>query len=252
MLNRQTMDKLAHLKLPATVESYRRLSDNPEISALCFDDIFGMLVDAEWTSRQNKRLRRLLAQSGMPQNACVEDIDYRQDRGLDRNMIATLSECNWIANRRNLIMTGATGTGKTYLACAFGNMACRLNYTVRYYRLPRLLTDLSISKLDGSYNRYLNNLNKYHLLILDDWGLAEISASDSRDILEVIEGRANTGSTILTAQIPVQNWYQLFADPTLADACLDRLVHNAYTMEIEGPSMRKVMAEKETTGQKDE
>lgn len=226
-------------------ESYRRLSEKPDVSELSFDDIFGMIVDAEWTARHNKRLKRLLKSSGMAQSASLEDIDYRPDRKLDRQLIATLSECGWIQNRHNIIVTGSTGTGKTWLACALGNMACRLGYSVKYLRLPRLLTDLNIAKTDGSYERLLNQLKKCNLLILDDWGLAEISAADSRDILEVVEDRMNTGSTILAAQIPVANWFELFADPTLADACLDRLVHNAYRMELGGDSMRKILAAKE-------
>jgi DNA replication protein DnaC len=245
MLSNQTAEKLTRLKLPAMAESYRRLSENPDRSELSFDDLFGMIVDAEWTARHNKRLKRLLKSSGMPQSACMEDMDYKPDRKLGRQIITTLSECGWIQNRHNLIITGSTGTGKTYLSCAFGNMACRLGYSVKYLRLPRLLTDLNIAKTDGSYDRILNQLKKCSLLILDDWGLAEISAADSRDILEVIETRMSTGSTILSAQIPVANWFELFADPTLADACLDRLVHNAYRIEIEGDSMRKILAEKE-------
>jgi DNA replication protein DnaC len=242
MLNKQTMEKLTRLKLPAMAESYRRLSENPEYSSLSPDELLGMIVDAEWTSRHNKRLNRLLKLSGMTHGPCIEDIDYRLDRKLDRQIIVTLSECGFITSHRNIIISGKTGTGKSFLACALGNMACRLDYTVKYFRLPRLLTDLSIAKMDGSYNRYLSQLKKCHLLILDDWGLAEITAADSRDILEVIEDRVNTGSMIIAAQIPPQDWYALFSDPTLADACLDRLVHNAYRIEVEGDSMRRIMA----------
>jgi DNA replication protein DnaC len=234
MLSSHTAEKLAQLKLPAMAESYRRLSEKPDVSELTFDDFFGMIVDAEWNARQNKRLKRLLKDSFLPQNACAEDIDYRSDRKI-----------GWIQSRHNLIITGSTGSGKTYLACALGNMACRLGYTVRYYRLPRLLTDLSIGKSDGNYSRILGQLKKVNLLILDDWGLAEITAGDSRDILEVIEVRMHSGSIVLAAQIPVDHWYELFADPTLADACLDRLVNNAYRIEIGGESMRKILAEKD-------
>lgn len=245
MLSNQTAEKLARLKLPAMAESYRRLSEKPDSSGLSFDDLLGLIVDAEWSARQNKRLKRLLKTSELPQSACLEDMDYRPERKIDRQLITTLSECGWIQNRHNLIITGSTGCEKTFMACAFGNMACRLGYSVRYYRLPRFLTDLAISKTDGGYERILKQLKKIDLLILDDWGLAEITASDSRDILEVIEDRIRTGSIILAAQIPVANWFELFADPTLADACLDRLVHNAYRIEMEGESMRKILADKE-------
>lgn len=242
MLVNQTIDKLSRLKLPAMAESLRRIIDNADMRTLPFEDVLGMIVDAEWTARQNKRLKKLLKLSGMPQNSCIEDIDYRQERKLDRQVIAGLTECTWVSNNRTLIITGATGTGKTYLSCALGNMACRIGYSVKYYRLPRLLTDLGISRMDGNYNRLMSQLKKCNLLTLDDWGLAEITASDSRDILEIIEDRANSGATILSAQIPVNEWYHLFSDPTLADACLDRLVHNSIKIELKGPSMREIMA----------
>jgi len=239
MLNNQTLEKLFQLRMPAMADSYRRMSENPDFSSLPVDDVLGLIVDAEWTSRYNKRIKRLQKISCLPSEPSIEDIDYKPERMLDKQMLATLSDCSWILNSRNLILTGKTGTGKSYLACAIGNMACRLNYSVKYYRLPRLLTDLSVAKIDGSYNRYLSNLKKNKLLILDDWGLAEITANDSRDILEMIEDKTNTGSLILSSQIPVSDWYQLFTDPTLADACMDRLVHNSYQIEIQGDSMRK-------------
>ncbi len=242
MLAKQTMEKLTRLKLPAMVQSYRRLSASPDFAAMNPDEFLGAIVDAEWTARHNKRLKLLLKASGMASGPCLEDIDYRPSRMLDRQQLLMLAECNWIASSRNLIITGKTGTGKTYLACALGNMACRQNYTVRYFRLPRLLTELNIARVDGSYGRILGQLKKCRLLILDDWGLAEITAADSRDILEVLEDRQSIGSTVIAAQVPVQDWYALFSDPTLADACLDRLVHNAYRIEIEGDSMRRVMA----------
>jgi len=197
-----------------------------------------MLVDAEWTSRHNKRLQRLLKQSGLRDNACVEDVEYLPGRLLDRQMILKLSECGWIEQRHNMLITGATGTGKTYLACAMGNAACRRDYLVRYCRLPRLLTDFSISRLDGSYNRFMAGIKKSHLLIIDDWGLATLSPSDGKDVLEVIEERSNAGSLVIASQLPVSNWYALFEDPTIADACMDRLIRNSYRVEIGGDTMR--------------
>jgi DNA replication protein DnaC len=239
MLRQQTLEKLSRLKLPAMVESYRRLVEAPDFSTRSPDEFLGLLVDAEWTARNNKRWKRLLQQSGMTQGPCVEDLNYKPSRKLDRNLLTLLAECGWIDHHRNLLITGKTGTGKTFLACALGHNACRFNYPVKYIRLPRLLTDLQIARLDGSYNRYLSQLKKCRLLIIDDWGLAEISAADSRDILEVIDDRVNRGSTILAAQIPVADWYSLFIDPTLADACMDRLVHNSYRLELEGDSLRR-------------
>ena len=238
MLNKQTADKLSKLKLPAMAECYTRLSQTPDMASLNLDELVGMLVDAEWTSRHNKRLQRLLKQSGLRDNACVEDVEYLPGRLLDRQMILKLSECGWIEQRHNMLITGATGTGKTYLACAMGNAACRRDYMVRYCRLPRLLTDFSISRLDGSYNRFMAGIKKSHLLIIDDWGLATLSPSDGRDVLEVIEERSNTGSLVIASQLPVSNWYALFEDPTIADACMDRLIHNSYRVEIGGDTMR--------------
>lgn len=238
MLNKQTADKLSKLKLPAMAECYARLSQTPDMASLDLDELVGMLVDAEWTARHNKRLKRLLKQSDLRDSACVEDIEYHPDRLLDRQMILKLSECTWIEQRHHLLVSGATGCGKTYLVCAMGNAACRRDYTVRYCRLPRLLTDFSISRLDGSYNRLMSGLKKCHLLIIDDWGLAPLTPSDGRDILEVIEERSNMGSLVIASQLPVSNWYALFEDPTIADACMDRLIHNSYRIEIGGDTMR--------------
>ena len=239
MLRQQTLEKLSQLKLPAMAESYRRLAESPDFASRSPDELMGLVVDAEWTARHNKRWKRLLQQSGMTQGACVEDLNYHPSRKIDRSLVCLLAECGWIDQHRNLLITGKTGTGKSFLASALGHNACRFNYPVKYIRLPRLLTDLQIAKLDGSYNRYLSQLKKSRLLIIDDWGLSEINAADSRDILEVIDDRVNRGSTILAAQIPVADWYSLFTDPTLADACLDRLVHNSYRIELEGDSLRK-------------
>jgi DNA replication protein DnaC len=239
MLNKQTIDKLAQMKLPAMAVSYKRLSENPDTQDMSFEELFGMAVDAEWTARQNKRLKRLIKQAAMKESACIEDISYAPERKLDRQLIVRLSEGTWIANRNNLLITGKTGAGKSYMACAMGNMACRRNHVVKYFRLPRLITDLNMSKLDTSYNRLLSSLKKCDLLIIDDWGLSQISHADSRDILEVIEERNNSGSTLISSQLPVEAWHAMFEDPTIADAILDRIIHNAYTVEIDGPSMRE-------------
>jgi DNA replication protein DnaC len=244
MLNNQTIDKLVQMKLPAMADSYQRLMENPDSQAMTFDELFGMAVDAEWTSRQNKRFKRLIKQAEMKMTACIEDLNYDPRRKLDKQLIIRLAEGTWIAKNNNLLITGKTGVGKSYLACAMGTMACRRNYTVKYYRLPRLLTDLNISKQEADYNRILTSLKKCTLLILDDFGLSQISHDDSRDILEVVEERMNFGATLITSQLPVSEWYNIFEDPTHADAILDRIVHNSYTIEIEGPSMREVLSRK--------
>ncbi len=239
MLNGPTLDKLSTLRLSAMGQEYRRQLESPDTAALSFEDRFGMLVDAEWLSRQNSRLKKLLRQSGLRlPNACLEDIDYDSRRKLDRAYIARLADCAWIAGRHNMIITGATGTGKTFLGCAFGNAACRQGWKTKYYRVNRLLSDLAVGHGDGSYNRLMRELKKIDLLILDDFGMATIDPVAGRDLLEVIEDRSGLRSTVIAGQLPVKQWHALFDDGAVADAVLDRIVHNAYRFEVEGPSKR--------------
>lgn len=239
MLNQQTIEKLAAMKLTAMASQYRHQLETPTINALSFEERFAILIDAEYTSRHNNRIKKLLHAAGLREpSACVEDLNYNSIRRLDRSYVARLLDCGWIMEHRNMIITGSTGAGKTYLACAFGNNSCHYNYHVKYYRVGRLLNDLSVSRGDGSYNRLLKALKKVDLLILDDWGLTVLDPLSSRDLLEVIEDRFNSRSTIISAQLPVKNWHAIFEDSTIADAILDRLVHNAYRFELEGPSLR--------------
>ena len=246
MLNSQTTDKLLQLRLSTMSETYLRLESRQ--NELSFDELFGLIVDSEWTSRRNKRLSRLLKDADLRLNASIEDINFVQPRGLDRNQINKLSECGWIGNNQNIIVTGCTGTGKTYLACAFGNMACRRDYTVRYYRIPRLLTDIAITKTEGTYNRQLRQLKNISLLILDDWGISRFEGEAGRELLEVIEDRSGIGSTIIVSQLPITGWYELFDNPTVADACLDRLVHNAIKIDLAGDkSMRGIYSDRKET-----
>jgi len=239
MLTHQTTEKLIAMRLSAMGKEYRRQMEGPEPNALSFDERFGMLVDAEWTARSNSRLSKLLRLAQLRiANACLEDVDYDPRRKLDRGYVARLADCSWVAEHRNLIITGATGTGKTYLACAFGNAACRQGLKVRYYRMNRLLTDLAIGRGDGSYNRLMRDLKKTDLLLLDDWGMAPLDPSSGRDLLEVVEDRFGSRSTVVCGQLPVRQWHELFEDSTVADAVLDRLVHNSYRFELAGPSKR--------------
>ncbi|MCG9968386.1 IS21-like element helper ATPase IstB [Pelotomaculum terephthalicicum JT] len=239
MLNNQTLEKLVSMKLSSMGREYRRQLESPDTTALSFEERFGMLVDAEWTSRHNSRLTKLLRLANLRiQGACLEDLDYDPRRKLDRAYVARLADGTWIKEHRNLIVTGATGTGKTYLACAFGNSACRQGLKTKYYRVNRLLTDLAISRGDGSYNRLMRELKKTDLLILDDWGMAVLDPVSGRDLLEVVEDRFGYRSTIISGQLPVKEWHELFEDSTVADAVLDRLVHNAYRFELYGPSKR--------------
>jgi DNA replication protein DnaC len=244
MLNQQTLEKLTWMKLSTLSAEYRRQQDDLQMAQLSFDERFGLLVDSEFTARQNKHLGNLIAKAGMRQNACLEDLDYSVSRGLARDLVIQLSSCGWIREGHNLLITGAAGTGKSFLACAFGNCACRQRLKVQYYRVNRLLTDLAIARGDGSYNKLMKNLKKAQLLILDDWGLAPLDATAGRDLLEVIEDRCQERSTMIVSQLPVAQWHPLFADVTVGDAVLDRLVHDAIRIPLACESMRLLRSRK--------
>lgn len=239
MLEYQTTEKLAAMHLSAMASAYRRQMETPDVKALSFEERFAMIVDAEWISRENNRTERLLTRASLREHASLSNIDYEPARKLDRAEVMRLSNLAWIHEAKNLIITGATGTGKTYLSCAFGDAACRAGIRTRYYRVPRLLADLSVGRGDGSYNRLLKSLKKVQLLILDDFGLSPLSADQGRDLLEVIEDRSELSSTLICAQLPVAEWYALYEDSTIADAILDRLVHHAYRLTPDRPSRRR-------------
>ncbi len=239
MIN-QTLDKLNSMKLRAMEQEYQRQIELPANADLPFDDRFAMMVDAEWLAKANNRLKRFLREANLREpSAALEDINYSPSRNLDKSTIARLADCSWIKEGRNLIITGATGTGKTYLVSAFGNAACRKSLKVRCYRVNRLLTDLAISRGDGSYNKLLNDLKKPDLLILDDFGMAPIDSGACRDLLEVIDDRHGRKSIAISAQLPVAKWHDMFEDATIADAVLDRVVNNAFRIELKGPSLRQ-------------
>jgi DNA replication protein DnaC len=210
-----------------------------EIDSLSFEERLGLLIDREMTVRENRRLTTRLKKAKLRQNAAIEDIDYRHPRGLDRALMAKLSSCQWISQHLNILITGPTGCGKTYIACALAHKACREGYTAHYTRLPRLLQELHIAKGDGRYGKLLAGFAKTHLLILDDWGLAKLTDEQRHDLLEILEDRHGLRSTVVAAQLPVDNWHEIIGDPTLADAILDRLIHNAYKINLKGESMRK-------------
>jgi len=211
----------------------------PDCQALAFEERFGLLLDREATERANRRLATRLKQARLRQEACIEDIDFRQPRGLDKAGLLALANCRWIDHHDNCLVIGPTGAGKTYLACAFAQKACREGYVVRYHRLPRLFSELAIARGDGRYPRVLANLARADLLVLDDWGLTPLTPEARRDLLEILEDRYQRRSTLVASQLPVAHWHELIGDPTLADALLDRLVHNAHTITLKGESMRK-------------
>jgi DNA replication protein DnaC len=242
MLTHPTLDKLQTLKLSGMYHALAEQLQMVDIAALSFEERFGLLVDREVTERDNRRLTTRLRQAKLRQTACIEDIDYRHPRGLDKTLMARLATCQWVRERHNVLITGPTGIGKTWLGCALGHKACREGLTALYLRLPRFLQELPIAKGDGRYGKVLTALAKTDVLVLDDWGLAPLSDENRRDLLEIVEDRHDCRATLVTSQLPVEHWHEALGDPTLADAILDRLVHNAYKITLQGESMRKRQA----------
>lgn len=227
------------MKLTGMADAYSQQLEQPDLLRLSFDERLAMLVDRETIYRDSRRQRRLLQLARLRQSPCVEDIDYQAKRGLDRSVVAALITCDWIRARHNLHITGPTGTGKSWLGCAFGNQACRQGLSVRYERTPRLLDALRIARGDGSYHKKLSLLARTDLLILDDFGLKPLQQQERHDLLELIEDRHGLRSTLITSQLPISAWHQYLNDPTVADALLDRLLNGAHRLELKGDSMRK-------------
>jgi DNA replication protein DnaC len=221
------------------LKAYQEQLQRPDFQALSFEERLGLLVDRELTARANRRLATRLHFARLRQEACLEDVDFRHPRGLDRGLLLSLADCRWVSHHDNCLLVGPTGAGKTYLACALGLQACREGYSVRYLRLPRLLSELAIARGDGRYPRVLASLARMELLVLDDWGTAALAPEQCRELLEILEDRYQRRSTLVASQLPIANWHEYLGDPTLADAVLDRLVHNAHTITLKGESMRK-------------
>jgi len=252
MMLQQTVERLHELKLTgmaAALEEQLRLPDTVDLT---FEDRLALLIEREVTTRHDRRLTRHLQLARLRLPACVEDLDFRSPRGLDKSLILRLAGGDWIRNHQVVMVTGATGTGKSYLACALGHSACRHGLSTRYFRLSRLLGDLVIARGDGSYTRVLERLSRTALLILDDFGLAPLKEHERRDLLEVIEDRHGRGATLVTSQLPFEHWHEAVADPTLADAILDRLVHQAHRISLKGPSMRASKRNGNSTSRKED
>lgn len=239
MLNHPTLDKLQTLRLSGMLKALNEQQQMPEIDSLGFEERLGLLIDREMTERENRRLGSRLKKAKLRHCCCVEDLDFKTSRGLDKSLILSLAACTWIARGINVLISGATGVGKSYLACALAHKACLEGYSAIYMRLPRLFEELRLAKADGRYGKLMLDYAKTNLLVLDDWGLTPMTDTQRRDLLELLEDRYGRKSTIVTSQLPVTSWHEAIGDPTLADAILDRLVHNAHKIELKGESMRK-------------
>jgi len=239
MLNHPTLDKLKTLKLTGMHRALAEQSTQGGLPDLSFEERLGLLIDRELTERENRALATRLRNAKLKQAASMEDIDYRAPRALDKGLLRDLLNPQWIAAHRNVLITGPTGVGKTFIACALAHLACREGFSALYVRLPRLLPELAIAKGDGRYARLFRSLAKAGVLLLDDWALAPLSQDARHDLLELIDERHERGATIITSQLPVALWHDWVNDPTLADAILDRLTHHSYQIALNGESLRK-------------
>lgn len=239
MLFQQSIEKLQQMKLHGMAEGLMEQAEQPGISELDFQERLSLLVDREWISRENRRMTRLLQNAKLRLPATIEDIDFATPRGLDKSVILSLAQCQWVRRALNIIITGPTGVGKTYIACALAHRACREGLPALYIRLPSLFQQLAMARADGSYPRVMKRIGKAKVLVIDDWGIAPMAAAERRDLLEVVELRHGIGSTIVATQIPVNEWHQNIRDPTIADAILDRIVHSSHKLDMKGESMRK-------------
>lgn len=240
MLNTPTMERLGALRLAAMAAAWMEQQKDPKLSKLAFDDRFGLLVEAEWSHRESRRTDRALRNARLRiGQACVEDIDCKPTRGLDRAQIRQLGSCRWIEEHHNVVITGATGTGKTYISCALAQAACRRGHRTLYRRAPRLLDELRLARASGELAKELKKLMRFDVLVIDDWAIAPLKADEREDLLEILEDRYDARSTIIASQLPTDKWHGFIGEPTIADAICDRVLHNAHRLVLKGPSRRK-------------
>lgn len=245
MLEQQTLQQLTELRLYGMAQALEEQKKQLVMQDLTFEERLAFLIDKEATYRKDRRLQRLLRSAKLRHNACVEDINYHHPRKLDKSRMISLAICTWIKEKHNLIITGPTGVGKSWLACALGNQACRYGISVKYLRLSRYLEELRIAQADGSYAKLMKQTARIQLLILDDWGIDVLKRQQRNDLLEILEDRHQISSTIVTSQLPIEKWHDFIGEATIADAILDRLIHNAYRLNLQGDSMRKAMTKKD-------
>ena len=244
MLIHPTLDHMRTLKLFGMARALETQFELKEARELSFEERLGLLLDAEMVARENKTLEARLKSAKLRLTASLEDLELRATRGLDRSVITALSTCDWVQSKQNVLITGPTGAGKTYLSCALAQKACRLGFSVAYFRAPILFQDLSISKADGRYRGLLTSITKRQLIVLDDFALSPLTDEQRRDLLEILEHRYESSSTIIASQLPLENWHDVIGDPTIADAILDRVIHNAHSLNLKGESMRKKKSDK--------
>lgn len=242
MMMEQTFNQLAELRLHGMARALRGHFENPTTAPQSFEERVAFMVDSEWTQRQQKGLERRLRHARLRDVGCLEDVDHQRPRGLDKSVLSKLASCGWVMNHQNIVLSGPTGIGKTYLLCALAQKACRDGYTVSYHRVSRLVDALRVARADGSLAKVLATLAKTDVLALDDWGLTPLDERARYDLMEVVEDRYGNRSTIIASQVPVEAWHEYIGDPTLADAMMDRLVHNAHRIDMDGPSRRKLDA----------